>query len=125
MSSIIRSAARRVVATSLVAVLLSLVLVINACGAKPHEPQMSWLDNGKIRLGVDLAIGGAITWISKTEDQRNVINSADWGRQVQMSYYSGPGPYIVGEKRPKKFWEGLGWNPIQAGDEFGNGSKVL
>src|SRR4051812_49366525 len=29
-----------------------------------HEPRMSWLDNGTIRLGVDLELGGAITWLS-------------------------------------------------------------
>jgi hypothetical protein len=99
-----------------------LAILLPAIGkAAPHEPRMSWLDNGEIRLGVDLAIGGAITWISKSGEARNVINSADWGRQVQMSYYSGPVPFVVGEKRPSKFWEGLGWNPIQAGDDRVNG----
>jgi len=80
------------------------------------EPQMSWLDNGTIRLGVDLTLGGAITWLSRSGSDVNVINSHDWGRQVQMSYYAGPVPFVVGEKRPKKYWEGLGWNPIQVGD---------
>lgn len=86
---------------------------------------MTWLDNGTIRLGADLTLGGAITWLSKSGEARNVINSYDWGRQVQMSYYSGPIPFIIGDKRPRKFWEGLGWNPIQAGDDFGHGSRVL
>lgn len=86
---------------------------------------MSWLDNGTIRVGIDLALGGAITWISRSGDDANVINSHDWGRQVQMSYYSGPVPFVVGDKRPRKFWEGLGWNPIQAGDDFGHGSRIL
>ncbi len=89
------------------------------------EPQMSWLDNGKIRLGADLAIGGAITWLSRSGSEENVINSHDWGRQVQMSYYGGPVPFVFGDKRPAKYWEGLGWNPIQAGDDFGHGSRVL
>lgn len=86
---------------------------------------MSWLDNGTIRLGVDLALGGAITWLSKSGDSENVINSYDWGRQVQMSYYSGPIPFTVGEKRPAKFWQHLGWNPIQVGDDFGHQSVIL
>jgi hypothetical protein len=109
---------------------LRLLLLLALLTAGQHraggaEPRMSWLDNGIVRLGVDLSVGGAITWLSRAGDDRNTINSFDWGRQVQMSYYSGPVPYIFGNKRPKKFWEGLGWNPIQAGDDFGHGSKVL
>jgi hypothetical protein len=89
------------------------------------EPQMSWLDNGTIRLGVDLTLGGAITWLSRSGSDVNLINSYDWGRQVQMSYYGGPVPFVVGDKRPAKHWEGLGWNPIQAGDDFGHGSRTI
>lgn len=89
------------------------------------EPQMSWLDNGSIRLGVDLNLGGAITWLSRSGDTTNLINSFDWGRQVQMSYYAGPVPFIVGEKRPAKYWEGLGWNPIQVGDTYHHRSSLL
>lgn len=89
------------------------------------EPRMSWLDNGTIRVGVDLAIGGAITWLSRSGSEVNLINSFDWGRQVQLSYYGGPVPFVVGEKRPAKHWEGLGWNPIQAGDDFGHGSRTI
>lgn len=86
---------------------------------------MSWLDNGTIRLGVNLTLGGAITWLARAGSEVNLINSHDWGRQVQMSYYAGPIPFVVGEKRPAKYWEGLGWNPIQAGDTFGNGSRTI
>jgi len=89
------------------------------------EPQMSWLDNGTIRLGVDLQIGGAITWLSRSGDNTNLINSFDWGRQVQMSYYAGPVPFIAGTKRPSKYWEGLGWNPIQVGDAYGHRARLL
>ncbi len=86
---------------------------------------MSWLDNGTIRLGVDLSLGGAITWLSRSGSEVNLVNSHDWGRQVQMSYYGGPVPFVVGEKRPKKYWEGLGWNPIQVGDDFGHRAQLL
>lgn len=105
---------------------LALALAAPALAApREHEPRMSWLDNGTIRLGADLALGGAITWLSQSGSEENVINSYDWGRQVQMSYYSGPVPFIVGEKRPAKQWAHIGWNPIQAGDDFGHGSRVL
>ena len=90
-----------------------------------HEPKMSYLDNGVIRLGVDLNLGGSITYLSKSGTEANVVNSWDFGRQIQMSYYSGPVPFRVAGKEPKKDWAFIGWNPIQVGDAFGNSSKVL
>lgn len=86
---------------------------------------MSYLDNGKIRLGVDLSIGGAVTDLSDSGTSVNMINSFDWGRQVQMSFYSGPVPFKPEGATLAKEWEGLGWNPIQAGDAFHHGSKVI
>jgi hypothetical protein len=89
---------------------------------------MDYLDNGVVRVGVDLNLGGAIVYLSPapgTGVERNVINSWDWGRQVQMSYYSGPVPFTIDGKRPAPNWAGLGWNPIQAGDDFGHGSKTI
>lgn len=88
------------------------------------KPRMSFIENGDIRLGVDLNLGGAITWLSRTGGE-NIVNSWDLGRQIQMSCYSGPVPFVAGDKRPAKHWEHLGWNPIQAGDDFGHGSRTL
>jgi hypothetical protein len=92
---------------------------------RTNTPDMSYLDNGVIRLGVDLNLGGAITFLSKSKSDLNLINSWDWGRQVQMSYYSGPVPFTPGGKQPAPEWKGLGWNPVQAGDHFGNASKTI
>ncbi len=86
---------------------------------------MSWLDNGQIRLGVDLSIGGSVTYLADVKQNINLINSHDWGRQVQMSFYSGPNPYIPEGAVVNKGWEKLGWNPIQSGDCFGFKSKIL
>jgi hypothetical protein len=86
---------------------------------------MTYLDNGTVKLGVDLSLGGAITYLSKSADATNLVNSWDWGRQIQMSYYAGPVPFAPDGKQPAPEWRGLGWNPVQAGDHFGNASKVL
>lgn len=93
------------------------------CAAQ--EAQMSWLDNGQIRLGADLTIGGSITYLADCNEKTNLINSADWGRQVQMSFYSGPNPYVPEGAVANESWKQLGWNPIQSGDCFGFRSTVL
>ena len=77
------------------------------------------------QMEVDLALGGAVTFISSKDHPGNIINSADLGRQIQMSHYSGPWPFEVGDKKPHKAWAGLGWNPIQTGDCYMNPSKVV
>ena len=96
-----------------------------ASGQRPPALQMSYLDNGVIRLGVDLRLGGAITWLSRSGAAANLVNSYDFGRQIQMSYYSGPVPFAVAGKQPKPEWKFIGWNPIQVGDAFGNPSKLI
>jgi len=105
--------------------LLALALVHSiGYGAMP-EPKMTYLDNGEIRIGMDLALGGAVTFLSSKDHPGNIINSADLGRQIQMSHYSGPSPFEVGDKKPHPAWAGLGWNPIQSGDCYMNPSRVL
>lgn len=104
---------------------LGMAASLSASVSSPHpEPRMSYIENDAIRLGVDLSLGGAITWISKRGGE-NIVNSMDLGRQIQMSYYSGPVPFASGGQEPSKHWAHLGWNPIQAGDDFGNGSRTL
>ncbi len=86
---------------------------------------MAFLDNGVVRVGMDLALGGVITFLSSREHPGNLINSADLGRQIQMSHYSGPNPFTVPGKQPHPNWVRIGWNPIQTGDVYMNPSKVL
>ncbi|MBR5414392.1 MAG: hypothetical protein IK105_00465 [Thermoguttaceae bacterium] len=90
------------------------------------EP-MRYLENSRVKLGIDLSIGGAVTWLSDTKyGGVNMINSCDWGRQIQLSYYSGPIPYIgPNGEQPNESWRNLGWNPIQSGDCYGFQSKVI
>jgi len=86
--------------------------------------KMSFIENDQIRLGANLAIGGSITYLS-TKTGPNMINSHDWGRQIQMSFYSGPKPFEPNGKKLNASWSQLGWNPIQSGDCYGNTSTLL
>lgn len=97
-------------------------LPLEAAPQRPVE-KMTFLDNGKVKVGCDLSLGGAITHLS-TPGKTNMVNSHDLGRQVQMSYYSGPSPLIIDGKRPAAHWAFLGWNPIQSGDHGYNPSRV-
>ena len=90
-----------------------------------NADKMSYIRHADIKVGIDLNLGGAITYIADTKKQINLINNFDWGRQVQMSFYSGPVPYEPGNKKAHPSWTFIGWNPIQSGDVAGNRSKVL
>jgi len=92
---------------------------------KSVREKMSYLDNGNIRVGINLDLGGSITYLTDTTEKINIINNHDWGRQIQMSFYSGPNPFTPNGKQPSKTWAGLGWNPIQSGDYAGNRSGVV
>ena len=106
------------------AILIHAALTARAATSLP-APRMTYLDNGEVRIGMDLALGGAVTFLSGKGRPGNLINSADLGRQIQMSHYSGPWPYEVGDKKPHPAWVGLGWNPIQTGDCHLNPSEVV
>jgi len=88
---------------------------------------MQYLENSRIKIGIDLRIGGSVTEIiNRNSSNDNLINSFDWGRQIQMSYYSGPKPFFGPHgETPLTQWAYLGWNPIQSGDAAGNASQVL
>ena len=62
------------------------VLVGSVALGVAGEERMSFIDNGQIRVGVDLSIGGAITHVSDLARGEDLINSHDWGRQIQMSF---------------------------------------
>ena len=89
-----------------------------------NESNMKYIENEYIKLGFNMAIGGAITYLAE-HGKENMINSHDWGRQIQMSYYSGPDPFSPKGIRKRKEWIGFRWNPIQSGDCFFNTSKVV
>lgn len=77
-----------------------------------------YIDNGVVRLGVDLSAGGCIFHFSESETNRNLLNHYDKGRFVQQSYY--------GIEDSSK-WDGAPWrwNPIQGGGYKGEPAKIL
>lgn len=99
------------------------MLASAAASSSAVEPRMSYLENDEIKVGVDLNLGGAITWLS-AKDGENRVNNFDFGRQIQLSYFSGPVPFEFGGQKPAEHWKHIGWNPIQAGDDFHHGSQT-
>lgn len=115
-----------------IALLTTGLTAFSTLGAGSDDPliseqttQMKYIENGDIRLGIDLSIGGSITYLADTSKDINLINGYDWGRQVQMSFYSGPQPFEPEGNKPHPNWASLGWNPIQSGDAYENQSKTM
>lgn len=80
-------------------------------GEKPSPPAVeSWqfLDNGHVRLGINLSAGGAIGWFSPSRSGSNLLNTFDHGRYVQQSFYG---------DADGSDWNGTPWryNPVQGG----------
>ena len=96
--------------------------VTSAEDSRQIPARLSVIDNGVIRLGVDLNRGGSITFLADAKNRENVVNAYDLGREIQQSYFSGPNPFGSGHHPGWKPW---GWNPIAAGDVFGNAGMVI
>jgi hypothetical protein len=76
----------------------------------------SSLDNGTVRITVDLDQGGGIVAFHPTGQTYNsVINTYDRGRNCQQSYYSGPSQFLPAGTTQNPNWNPWPWNPVQGG----------
>ena len=72
----------------------------------PHD--LAYLDNGIVKVGVDLEWGGAISVLM--HQGMNLIDNHDTGRLAQAAFYND---------------DSGTWDPVQGGDAFNQGSPVL
>ena len=87
-----------------------------AATLKPVNPQ--FIQNGHLKLGIDLGSGGSIFYLSELPGDRNLLNHFDRGRFVQQSYYGAKDGSLWVDKP----WR---WNPVQGGGYKGEPAKVL
>ena len=76
-----------------------------------------YIDNGKVRLGVDMQRGGSIFYFALSNERRNLLNHRDEGRFIQQSYYGESDGTMWGNNP----WT---WNPIQGGGCDGTCAQV-
>ena len=107
--------------------LLTTLGLVSFCVGEEKRPverdseKMAYMDNGIIKIGVDLDRGGSIGFLTDVKKGGNVVNVHDLGRWIGQSYYSGPKPFGT----PHRDWENWPWNPVSAGDVYGNPSKLI
>lgn len=89
-----------------------------AAGDGTEDPNHFYIDNGEVRLGIDMNGGGSVFYYAESSTGRNLLNHADKGRYMQQSYYGDPdgstwngGPWV--------------WNPVQGGGTDNTPATVL
>jgi hypothetical protein len=81
------------------------------------------LDNGVIRVGLEPRCGGTVVELRLKEvSGQNLVNNSDCtGRQIQAALYDGKATYDACAGC-SGVW---GWNPVQGGDRYNFGSRLL
>lgn len=62
------------------------------------QENYTFLENGYIKLGVNLARGGSIGWVSTSTGMENLVNEHDMGREIQLSFYAAPAGFDTPDK---------------------------
>ncbi len=106
-----------------------LIFLFAQCQDEPaelvHVPSSkAQIDNGVLTLKLDLTRGGAISYLSLSGKDRNIVNIYDEGRYIQQSYYAGKSVNRQKDGQSPS-WSPWSWNPIQVGDAFGNRAEIL
>ena len=101
----------------------------------PHRDLMLTSPTDFTRVGVRLDWGGTIVFFGLSADPKsNVIDANDPGRELQLALYDGSrirqscahdASCETSSASCGNSITFLGWNPVQGGDECGNGAKVL
>jgi hypothetical protein len=101
--------------------------IAKAQPSKAEVDSFVFLQNSEVRVGIDTSRGGSIGWFGPANGS-NYINIHDFGREVQVSYYTGPQPYNppgCNLPPPPNPYADFPYNPIGAGDEYGNAARIL
>lgn len=114
---------------SVVVMLLMVIVPLIGAMAQETKPKNTTdktleLRSGKICVKQDLTRGGAIYYISKAKEDRNIVNIYDEGRYIQQSYYAGNSIDRRSEGQAD-VWSPWTWNPIQVGDYAYNQAEIL
>ncbi|RIV20462.1 hypothetical protein DYU11_20665 [Fibrisoma montanum] len=90
------------------------------------------LQNERVRVAIDLGVGGVIREVTDLEVGENMINCMvksdgvrDPGRDDQISLYSLPGDNTGWKQGKGPLLQDIGYNPVQGGDLAGNFSPIL
>jgi hypothetical protein len=106
-------------------ILMVFLIITITCTIQPASSQTRLMDNGIIRIGIDLNSGGAISYLVEMGSFDSAVNVYDLGRYIQQSYYSGPTPFIPPGAIQHPSYANWSWNPVQAGDVYHNRSEVV
>lgn len=93
--------------------------------ARKKQDDLRYVDNGVVKLGIDMTRGGSIGFFGPSKSEENLVNCHDMGREIQLSFYAGPSFYNPDGKCDKLFMnQEWPWNPIGAGDIKGNRGSI-
>ena len=104
--------------------LFTLSLLLSTAAFAQQSPKEIVIGSNSIRLKQDLTRGGAICYISQSNEDRNLVNICDEGRYIQQSYYAGRSVNRQNEGQCAT-WSPWAWNPIQVGDYARNRAEIL